>query len=197
MCCIVQTRIRSTTLLFYPLQPSTHTPPQVKQLTTIIKSSWSSCPGEGASTKKPPQTTKAHSSPKSNSVAVQCNRGGGLAAQETTKCLFIHIKGRPNIDQLTFSYLKESLLRAYSYSAIHPLVRTLQRACTRSPRQVLTKRVIYSWAALEGSPFKFIIIRIYTLIVSMYFKRYFQLVKCVGGSSKLSLLVITIKLLVL
>lgn len=128
MCCIVQTRIRSTTLPFYPLQPHPHTPTSQAthnnhKIVLVLSGGW--CFDQ--------ETTPNHKSSFQSQVkhcsSVQCYIRGGLATQETTKCLFIHIKGRPNIDQLPFSYLKESLLRANIFLFGHPSPSEHPSAC--------------------------------------------------------------------
>lgn len=103
-----------------------------------------------------PQTTKSHSRTqvkhcKFSSVQCSNSRAPGAGHQETAKCLFIYIKGRPNIDQLTFSYLKQFLCQppstpymCGSHANEHPSANIL------ASTQVLTKHITYSWGPLEG-----------------------------------------------
>lgn len=134
----------------------------ISQLTTIIKSSSfcssSCCPRRNQPTNQPP-TLKPQNpipGPKSNIVSsaqssVAIAEHQELAIKKPQNAYLFTLKGRPNIDQLTFSYLKQFLCQppstpcmCGSHANEHPSANIL------ASTQVLTKHITYSWGPLEG-----------------------------------------------
>lgn len=94
--------------------------------------------------------------PKSNIVSSAQSRVAiaehqELAIKKPQNAYLFTLKGRPNIDQLTFSYLKQFLCQppstpcmCGSHANEHPSANIL------ASTQVLTKHITYSWGPLEG-----------------------------------------------